>query len=410
MADAAIVSHETYDALADEAADNPDIESGDKLPGAAFARLRRASSRASLLFQENGIAKEQWSFDEDAYTLSLSALYSQKTCWPYVLISMATALLQLCIVGIVMMDLRKNQQKDLHGVTRTMVTAAQVICTGLCLLQLSDEGCEGLHKLTFALRWYAGVYDGPAYSNSSKVAVMLSTFQVGMGVITCCVCIRVVFSAESALDTFFNYVALAFISDLDNMVMRSRMIRGCLVCEPNITAYWRPPEQQLISGHWNMRMAMVVNAACFLMILALNLQFLIMWHVFMSDEHIEWIDLVVHGIPTLCLLNSIMWFGTRQCDTFATALFLNLFLFSLTLLDYLLKSSCEFDSASNAVRCGFLKSCDQLIMWVFALMALPTAGAVVPKCFQTTRVFPFIMFIQIAMAMMFVDCDIHDDI
>eukprot|EP00931_Biecheleriopsis_adriatica_P053530 TRINITY_DN31349_c0_g1_i1.p1 TRINITY_DN31349_c0_g1~~TRINITY_DN31349_c0_g1_i1.p1 ORF type:complete len:415 (+),score=58.76 TRINITY_DN31349_c0_g1_i1:26-1246(+) len=359
--------------------------------------LVRGSSRASLLVpvnQDDKCPQEQWTFDEDAYSLSIISLYQADMslgCWSCLLAPL-TALLQLSICLLVFTDLLDVPEEDpeMSRVRRLSARGAKVLCCGLCLLQLSDEACEGFHKMIFAIRWYAGVYDN-RWHQAAKFAVLISCCQVLIGLLTCSLCIRVIFCAPTTLDVFFNYVALAFISDVDNMILRSRLVRSVVVFDPEILVTWERPDHEDVNGHWCKPMAEVVNING----LALAVVIL-MFHAFkVNAQHIsvlesdDWIrDLLsATGLAVAC--NATLWFGSRQFFIIYVAVLLTLVLFSVMIVDFVLQRQTGY---------CMLGPLDQAVVWNFLLMSCPTASASIPNCFQSLKGLPVLVQLAVGAA------------
>mmetsp|Transcript_105900 Transcript_105900/g.297767 ORF Transcript_105900/g.297767 Transcript_105900/m.297767 type:complete len:411 (-) Transcript_105900:128-1360(-) len=194
--------------------------------------LHRSLSCCALVEDLEGGVEEQWVFEEDAYTLGINALVLKGLPWalPEVLLAIAVPMLQgyifFEIVGLV---ISQPPPQTSCGVLVILV------CCFLAGATLSNEVIEGLRKVVFALRALSGVYENVASQRCMWISFILGASQLLMAACSFTLCFCVTLTATSALDAFMNFVTMAFIADIDNVLMRSRAVKEYVQCNPELT-------------------------------------------------------------------------------------------------------------------------------------------------------------------------------
>merc|ERR1719330_2112508 len=101
------------------------------------------------------------------------------------------------------------------------------LCFILAGLAFSNEMMEGVNKTIFSMRAVTGIYED-VRPHSMWVGIYLGVMQTLTPLCAMSLSMRVVAEAETVLDAFLNYVALAFLTEIDNIVMNSRVVHGFL--------------------------------------------------------------------------------------------------------------------------------------------------------------------------------------
>lgn len=128
------------------------------LDAAPSTTVVKLSSRASQTLDKEGrVLCEQWTFEEDAYTMALVALTMKK--WrrsvPEMLLGLSVPAMQIVVFFLV---LSPTLSQENSRVGKVLPNGAQIAGIVLCIFQLADEAVEGTHKMTFALRCFDGMY------------------------------------------------------------------------------------------------------------------------------------------------------------------------------------------------------------------------------------------------------------
>mmetsp|Transcript_7430 Transcript_7430/g.11340 ORF Transcript_7430/g.11340 Transcript_7430/m.11340 type:complete len:278 (+) Transcript_7430:3-836(+) len=190
-------------------------------------------------------------------------------------------------------------------------------------LQLSNEALEGFSKLVFCLRNFAGVYMD--VKGLPIFGILIGFMQFGMAVGTVGLSMLVVSEQTTALDAFMNFVALAFLTEIDNLLMSARTIQNFVEVETEITSVIQP---SYFAGKdslpWTVRLMCVGNGIVVLAWIIMCGMFLITaLYTAEPDDPPPWLEFAGHlpsCILALVTLNVIMWFGSRRVGTVAISL------------------------------------------------------------------------------------------
>merc|ERR1712083_1237438 len=77
------------------------------------------------------------------------------------------------------------------------------------------------------MRVAAGFYED-VHCSSMWVGIVLGLLQTLMAGAAMAINMRLVSTAEAVLDAFLNFIALSFLTDVDNIVMDSKVVKGML--------------------------------------------------------------------------------------------------------------------------------------------------------------------------------------
>lgn len=362
------------------------------------SRFSNVDTRVELLEgdAEGGRTCERWQFDEDAYTLGLHALYTSNmpASLPTLLFSLLAPALQGFICLLVFQYFSSQASKDAEDGS---CLSAQIVCSGLCILQLGNEAVEGFYKVLFSIRWAFGFYDVPYCPVSSTAGVMLGLLQVVMGLIACVLCIAVIFTATSTLDAFFNFVALAFIADLDNLITNSRLVRSFQALDPVIEAWWPSDEKMEGSTVRRCWLSVACNAPL-LMGVPMNIALNVVRNQGLEDPvEFHWLWYLPRSAMLWLLGNAVMWFGGKWFGPCRAA-------FGLTIVDFLMQAVpflvLEPKQSPGSRGCLLWTPLDTCVFWLFGAMALPASFGAELRPFRTLGVVPLQVKLMIASALM----------
>merc|ERR1719195_307548 len=87
--------------------------------------------------------------------------------------------------------------------------------------------------MVFSWRCISGWYSG-VYQRACIVGVCLGFFQLTMPCYIVGLSMQLVLGADTVLDAFMNYVALIFITEIDNSVIANRVVRKLFVMSSEI--------------------------------------------------------------------------------------------------------------------------------------------------------------------------------
>jgi len=180
-------------------------------------------SKGSL--EKNG---DHWEFEEDSFTVGTLAIAKRglRGAWAPLVLALLTPLLQLvCFFAVFSFMIVEKIEVQFDG----MRLLASVTCFFLMGLQLTNEMLEGFHKMVFSWRCFSGMYKGVC-QKSCIIGVALGFFQLSMPCWIVGLSMQLVLGADTVLDAFMNYVALIFITEIDNTLIGNRIVRKLFFC------------------------------------------------------------------------------------------------------------------------------------------------------------------------------------
>jgi len=253
---------------------------------------------------------------------------------------------------------------------------------------------EGLHKVIFSLRWLLGFYDSAYCPLSCVVGALLGLLQTMMGMTTCVLCIEVIFASKSVLDTFFNYVALAFIAEVDNIVLNSRIARSFLAIDAEIRTRWASDEKVEAARARLGWMIFACNAAFLVMLPIVVLMSLVHNRASKDPVEFDWLAYVPRTLALLLSANAAMWLGSRRYGICRTA-------FALTVIFSLMQVAPFVAMKAPKIRgCLVWSPPEKCVLWVFSIMLLPTSCAAEPRPFGMLRAIPIQVLLLIAQTLL----------
>lgn len=348
--------------------------------------LSRLGDRVELREEdsEGGRACETWRFDEDAYTLGLTALFSlyMPNALPSLLLSFAAPALQVFI------------SMQVFGYLTTVSGSGEgnlgvrLVCSFLSIIQLTNEAVEGLYKVIFSLRWLLGFYDCRLCKPSAIAGATLGFVQMVNGVVTCVLCINVIFGATTVLDTFFNYVALAFIADVDNYIINSRIIRSYHTFDPEIKVRWKPADQLKAANSMWLRLVVI---ACNV-VLMLMVPFTVMGNEVRNSKQKEPLELGWWSMVPRCLviwlaLHGAVWLAGRRFPICRVASGITILTFLMLVVTFALSETWKGESPGKG--CRTWSPLERVVLWTFSTMLLPCSCAAEIRPFSVVKLIPF---------------------
>lgn len=279
-----------------------------------FEPLRKGATWAN-----DANTEDAWEFEEDTYSLGLVAVTKRglPSAAVPLMFALATPLIQLVAFFKIYEHMISEPHPDdpMHVGCSLYV---RLICFVLMALSLSNEGLEGLSKVVFCLRAIGGVYED--IKGIPIIGLVLSFFQFGMTIGTIGLSMLVVSEQTTALDAFMNFVALAFLTEIDNIFMSARTVQNFVSAENTFEGKIAPNALQAgEKGPWTVPM-----------MIACNLLLMVAWTVTLYIYYItaEWspdresFSLAGHlpsVIITWLALMLCMWFGSKQVGAMAVA-------------------------------------------------------------------------------------------
>lgn len=176
----------------------------------------------ALTLGAQGEVLERWRFDDDAYSVGLLALFRKggPRALPEFLLAAAVPTMTILAMKLVVAHLLAQEAQG-----RKADLSVSLICFVLAALPLSNEALEGFSKMVFSMRGCAGVYtEGNPWCLA--VGVFLGFMQCFTAIVTVGVNMQLVAAAENAIDAFTNFVALSFLTEIDNLLLSSRTVRN----------------------------------------------------------------------------------------------------------------------------------------------------------------------------------------
>lgn len=281
----------------------------------------------------NGDVVEYWAFEADTYSIGILAILKRGllNSLPQLALALITPVIQTMVLFLVFENLINERFEDpdeREGLMKGWLVP--LICFLLMSLELSNEALEGIWKVTFTMRAFGGVYrlpGGPAW-----VAMVLGFLQFLIAALTVGCSMLVVSQQRSCLEAFTNFVALTFLTEVDNILISSRTVRNFIPMEHEIEvrhaakSQGREAREEPEGVAWSLRMALCSSG-------------LVLLGVFLSkhildlaaralDEDEEPRDMAMESAwvcSGLVLINIVMLIGSRMFSTLACAKFISLF-------------------------------------------------------------------------------------
>mmetsp|Transcript_4980 Transcript_4980/g.12835 ORF Transcript_4980/g.12835 Transcript_4980/m.12835 type:complete len:416 (-) Transcript_4980:38-1285(-) len=302
-------------------------------------RLIRMGTRVELL-QHDGLESELgcevWTFDEDAYTVGLTAL-ATKT-WKH-------SSMELCFVLITPIVQMAFCYKlvailtTLERPEREVSVIVQSVCCLLALVQLANEAVEGLHKVIFSMRGCSGLY-AEMCPASMSVGIALGFCQTLIGIFTFALCVKLTWLSKTELDALMNFIALSFIADIDNILIRSRLVQPYISLNPVVKVKRACQDwcRKGTSKTYTVRMCAVTNAVILLMTIGTvgvtveklkiaGHKHYILWH------YLCWIP---YFLLTWFGTALAMWQGSQRLGACNTALIISKSMYALFAVHYII--------------------------------------------------------------------------
>jgi len=264
------------------------------------------------------VVEETWEFEADAYAIAIVALLKKGLPDAGFQLGLAlfTPIVQTLVLLMVFENLVTAERETGDGNGVNVYVA--VICFLLMALQLSNEALEGMWKVCFCMRAFGGVYadlKGPRW-----LALVLGFLQFTLAVFTVGCSMLVVSEQKTALDAFMNFVALAFLTEIDNLLISSKTLRSALEIDAQITVRQVTKGGQDASTPWTLRLAICCNLLV-MMGTCINKQ-AVEIAANASGETPELTDRLLEALSafaTLLVLDLVMWVGSRLVRTMTCA-------------------------------------------------------------------------------------------
>mmetsp|Transcript_4933 Transcript_4933/g.6353 ORF Transcript_4933/g.6353 Transcript_4933/m.6353 type:complete len:293 (-) Transcript_4933:223-1101(-) len=210
----------------------------------------------------------------------------------------------------------------------------RLICFFLMALQVSNEALEAFQKIVFCLRALTGVYVD--VKGTPGPGVFLGFLQFGMSFGTVGLSMLVVSQQTTALDAFMNFVALAFLTEVDNILMSSRTVQNFVQVEKTeIIAVIKPTAFEGAEKRpWTPRLMCCANM---MMIMPMTIGCTVVWLTTQRSEDPEDVLTFMERLPSALLLwaalDLIMWFGSQKFGAVDCAVFVAFVCSALDLVD-----------------------------------------------------------------------------
>mmetsp|Transcript_104126 Transcript_104126/g.324663 ORF Transcript_104126/g.324663 Transcript_104126/m.324663 type:complete len:421 (+) Transcript_104126:54-1316(+) len=322
-----------YEAIGQEdtAPENP-MKGMPKQLQALFEEVLNPAQYQSLA---DGSVEETWEFEADTYAVAIIAIVKEglPSALPQLGLALFTPVIQTTILFIVFENLvatpgTSGDASD--GVEGEVI----FICFLLMALQLSNEALEGMWKVCFCMRCFGDVYSG--LKGPAWVTLVLAYMQFTLAVFTVGCSMLVVTEQTSAIDAFMNFVALAFLTETDNLLISCRTVRNFIGIDSEIKVLHARKGGQDESTPWTPRMAVCCNVLLAVGIgiykQATDIATAALGHP-PDPFHRVWE--VVSIAVALLVLNSAMWFGSRLIGTMRCATVLSFSCMTFVIVDQL---------------------------------------------------------------------------
>eukprot|EP00928_Gymnodinium_smaydae_P049978 TRINITY_DN33584_c0_g1_i1.p1 TRINITY_DN33584_c0_g1~~TRINITY_DN33584_c0_g1_i1.p1 ORF type:complete len:420 (+),score=26.99 TRINITY_DN33584_c0_g1_i1:81-1340(+) len=298
--------------------------------------------------------KEVWEFEEDSYAVALVAMTTLPCprSLPHIMIGLFTPILQN--IAFLELFIYLSREKASAGDGHKANWLVLGLCFILCGLSLSNEAIEGFQKLVHCLRGLHGMYHCNCGVVGFASGAIFGYLQYMLAILTASMCMILVYRANTVLDAFTNYVALSFLTEVDNLVMASRSVKSfvqdvqySVTMEKAQWIYHRPRKPP-----WSISMMVAVNVivlCCIPLPLFVN-----GYAASVKGQHIDWVAQIPGSILTLAILNGSMYFAAQRlgatnagflcgiiCQLIVFALCVSQLCFNVTLVSQL-SCACTF--------------------------------------------------------------------
>jgi len=261
----------------------------------------------------DGLVYEGWRFENDTYALGLYALVFKplRSSIPDLLVAVCTPFLSVLAIKVIMYFLFEGEEDgDVSIVVRS-------ICFILAALAISNEAAEGFSKMAFCTRCIAGTFDGVSRPRM-MVALILSNMQVLVSFLTMALNMRLVASAEGVVDAFLNFVAVGFLSEIDNLIMSSVSVQAYFPDSLHAETFKmvRSPGASSKFGRMSFPILLCVNA-----VIAQGLAAHIFFQVLIGsikdpDASFDWQSQLPNTLLAVLIINIVALLGGRVAPLF----------------------------------------------------------------------------------------------
>mmetsp|Transcript_86453 Transcript_86453/g.201130 ORF Transcript_86453/g.201130 Transcript_86453/m.201130 type:complete len:412 (+) Transcript_86453:60-1295(+) len=271
-----------------------------------------------FVVESDGTVVEHWEFETDAYSIGLLAMTTKglpRGTFELIL-ALATPTIQLLAFFRILGHLLDRPRGwDGNYVETPRNTTVQCICFLLIAMQVSNEALEGLHKLIFSFRAFGGKYKD--VKKTACLGIIFGFMQCIMAVCTVGLSMLVVSEQQTALDAFMNFVAVAFLTEVDNILVAARTVTSFVSLDTTITVQhaYTMDCAECKQSHWP-TMALVVVNVLVLFSVAMSVRcFNTAAQSDSESQGINWFGQVPWAILGLLALNTAMWIGKRVSAT-----------------------------------------------------------------------------------------------
>lgn len=339
---------------------------------------------AAYVTEESG-GREDWDFDEGSYSVGVIALVTRglPSALPHLALAALTPTLQLiCYLALFSEMITENITPNLDGI-RLLTTFA---CFFLMGLMLMTEVQEGFKKMIFCCRCAYGKY-AEVCPRAAVLGVCLGFSQLVVPCYIMGLSMQLVLGAESVLDAFTCYVALIFITEIDNYLTDSPMVKNFFKPTANIHVHKKrvagagvaaaAAVTTLVDGGsaepWAGRAMWFTNLGVVL-VQPLNVVFVAVADTPTAMDLEWWAGQVPGFVLLFAALNVAMWLGAHSFGAARAAFYLAGF--TLSILGALYAANIDLDI-------DVIQPLSTMALFMFSTMSLPAAAA--------TAIDPFIL-------------------
>eukprot|EP00416_Gambierdiscus_australes_P025348 CAMPEP_0171061238 /NCGR_PEP_ID=MMETSP0766_2-20121228/4311_1 /TAXON_ID=439317 /ORGANISM="Gambierdiscus australes, Strain CAWD 149" /LENGTH=391 /DNA_ID=CAMNT_0011516895 /DNA_START=24 /DNA_END=1199 /DNA_ORIENTATION=- len=172
----------------------------------------------------NGDVEETWEFELDTYSLGVLAMAQKGLPRGGFELFLALVTPTIQVLAFYRIFSRLMSMHDAVAADEVCNSSVQVICFLLIALQVSNEGLEGFRKIVFSLRAFGGKFQD--VKGTAFIGIALGFLQYSMAVCTVGLSMLVVSQQQTALDAFMNFVAVAFLTEVDNILVSARTVKN----------------------------------------------------------------------------------------------------------------------------------------------------------------------------------------
>jgi len=308
---------------------------------------------------------DHWEFEEDTFTVGLLALATgglPAAIAPLAL-ALLTPLLQLSCFFAVFSYMVEDQPEVKFDGVRLLASFA---CFFLMGLQLTNEMLEGYHKIVFSWRCFSGKYSG-VHQTPCIMGVMLGFFQLSIPCFIVGLSMQLVLGAESLLDAFMNYVALIFITEIDNSLIASRVVRKLFDTSSDIHVQYSVDATAASKGKELWTVSMTAFATVWALLnQTLNVICLMIAGGDEAKDPQWWLGQLPVFAAVLVVLNLVMRYGSLRFGAERVAAVVFVLAFTFCIISYTL----HLLDVVNMVQ-----SLTNMTLFTFSILCVPLSGA-----------------------------------